>query len=128
VIAFTDKSGAPTGAEALTSEYATIESLARTIMNDAGQTVATRQYFDLGGLTYSTALALGTEGVNYLETDYVYDPLGRTAAVTDPAGTITHVFYLRMCQLGGGDFLDFVGGFFKRGIGWSSFSQMSMAA
>jgi len=62
-------------------------------MNDAGQTVAARQYFDLVGLTYSTALALGTEGVNYLETYYVYDPLGRSAAATDPAGTITHVFY-----------------------------------
>ena len=56
--------GAPTGAEALTSEYATIESLSRTIMNDAGQTVAARQYFNLDGLTYSTALALGAEGVS----------------------------------------------------------------
>jgi len=36
--------------------------------------------------------------------------------------------YLCMCQLGGGDFLGFVGNFSKRGVGWSSFSQMSMAA
>src|SRR5262249_31286489 len=53
-------SGRPTGTESI----AKVQSLSRDYVNSAGQVVTSDQYFDLGGLTYSTSTSLGTSGVN----------------------------------------------------------------
>jgi len=52
-----------------------------------------RQYFSLDSLSYSTTRDLGTEGLHYLATRYVYDPFGRQAVSTDPTGTVTETQY-----------------------------------
>jgi RHS repeat-associated protein len=83
-----DASGRPTGTEAITS----IESLSRSIMNAAGQVVATDRYVLIP--TYSTATAtLGSAGTNYLRTTYAYDDQGRVDRMVNPAGTITLHFH-----------------------------------
>ena len=74
-----DGSGVPTGTEAISG----VVSLSRSILNDAGQTVETDDYFDLSGITYSTSTYLGTAGTNYYATYYGYDANG------DPAGRKT---------------------------------------
>ena len=92
---------APLGSEDYSDAAATIQSLSRSLMNEAGQATVSRQYFALPIGTdegeyvngYSTVRDLGTSGTHYLETDYTFDPLGRLAVTRDPAGTITHTFY-----------------------------------
>ena len=88
-----DGNGRPTGAESLTSADATIESLSRSLMNDAGQTIAVRQYTSLDLVSYSEDRDLGTAGDNYLQTEYAFDTRGRLAVVTDPAGASQHSFF-----------------------------------
>ena len=71
-----------------------IQSLTRTLMNDAGQVVAELDYFDLTGVTYSTLTArLGSPGANYLETDDTYGTWGDLVKVVDPTGTIYELTY-----------------------------------
>ncbi|MFO0848770.1 MAG: hypothetical protein U0871_09480 [Gemmataceae bacterium] len=77
--------GRPTGAEAIGS----IQSLARSYRNAAGQTVSTDVYFSLSGLTYSTSTTLGTEGTHFDRTRLAYDSRGRANKTVTPAGTIT---------------------------------------
>ncbi|MBO0696925.1 MAG: RHS repeat protein, partial [Zavarzinella sp.] len=82
--------GRPDGTEAVSD----IQSLSRTVVNDAGQTVAEDQYFDLTGVPYDpAAVTLGTAGVNYLRTQYGYDAKGRQVRAVSPAGTITRTVY-----------------------------------
>jgi RHS repeat-associated protein len=80
--------GAPTGTEAITD----IQSLSRSYINDAGQVVEEDDYFNLGGLTYSSG-AMGTSGVNYYATLYAYAAGGEQDRVIDPQGTITRMAY-----------------------------------
>ena len=88
-----DAAGRPTGAESLTDARVVLQSLSRSLKNGAGQLVASRQYFSLTGLSYTTARDLGAKDVNYLETQYTYDPLGRLAVTSDNAGVDRHTFF-----------------------------------
>jgi hypothetical protein len=88
-----DSQGRPTGAESLSDPNAVIQSFSRTLVNSAGQIVATRQYTSLANVTYSTAQNLGTDGTNYLETDTIYGVLGTAIMVAEPSGTIDGVVY-----------------------------------
>lgn len=88
-----DASGVPTGAELLTSPYATIESLGRAHTNLGGQVDEVDAYFDLGGVAYSTAQTLGAEGVNFNRTSYAYDGRGRQSSIVDANGTIYSSVY-----------------------------------
>ena len=77
--------GTPTGTEAISG----VESLSREHYNEAWQKVASDEYFDLSGLSYTTLASLGTEGTHYYRTAYAYDDLGDLRRVEDPTGTIT---------------------------------------
>ncbi len=84
-----DASGRPDGSEAIDN----VQTLARSYYNPAGQLVASDVYFNLSGLTYSPASALGTETVNFARTRYAYDNLGRISDVTGPTGTLSRTRY-----------------------------------
>jgi hypothetical protein len=56
--------GRPTGTESIAS----VQTLSREVVNSAGQAIDDDRYFNLTGLTYSTAVTLGTSGVNYYPT------------------------------------------------------------
>ena len=79
----------PTGAEAI----AGLQSLSRSLTDATGQVVEVDDYFDLVGVTYSTALRLGTAGTNYYVTTVAYDAGGRGYRTTDADGTINQVTY-----------------------------------
>jgi hypothetical protein len=77
--------GKPTGTEAISG----IQSLSRQVMNDAGQTVYSDQYFDLTGVTYSqSSVTLGTSGTNFYRTEQGYDKQGLPNRTVSPTGTI----------------------------------------
>src|SRR5262249_37125187 len=76
--------GVPDGTETI----ANIQSLSRSYTNAAGQMVRSDAYFNLGGVTYSTAQYTGTLNVNYYSTVYDYDDRGRQDKVQSAAGTI----------------------------------------
>ncbi len=82
-------SGRPTGAESISN----LQSLSRDYRNDAGQVVTSDAYFNLSGVTYSTAANIGTINTNYYETSYKYDDRGRLEKTTTPLGTITRNEY-----------------------------------
>jgi RHS repeat-associated protein len=77
--------GKPTGTEAISG----IQSLSRTYRNAAGQAVTSDSYFNLTGVTYSTAINLGTQNTNFYRTQQVYDKQGRPNKSVSAAGTIT---------------------------------------
>jgi YD repeat-containing protein len=81
--------GVPDGTEAISN----IQTLTRGYTNAAGQLVRTDDYFNLGGVTYSTAKYIGTQNGNYYTTLYGYDHRGRLDRVQDPTGTITRTIY-----------------------------------
>jgi RHS repeat-associated protein len=80
---------APDGTEAISS----IQTLAREYTNSVGQLVSSDAYFNLSGLTYSTATHIGTLNTNYYETTDDYDSRGRQARVLRPTGTIDRTVY-----------------------------------
>ena len=80
--------GVPTGTESI----ADVQSLSRSTMNDAGQVVEEDDYFNLGGLTYTSG-SMGTSGVNYYATTYAYDADGNMNKTVDAQGTITRTVY-----------------------------------
>ena len=80
--------GAPDGTEAVSG----LQTLTRAYTNAAGQTVTVDSYFNLSGLTYTTAV-MGTAGVNFYQTQYAYDSRGRQNRVVSPTGTITRTVY-----------------------------------
>ena len=84
-----DGSGVPTGTEAISG----VVSLSRSILNDAGQTVETDDYYDLSGITYSTSTYLGTAGTNYYATYYGYDANGYLSRTQDASATIYRTIY-----------------------------------
>jgi RHS repeat-associated protein len=79
----------------------TVQSLSRSIVNDAGQTIHVDQYFDLTSVSYSqTSATLGSQwspstptAGNYYRTDYAYDDRGRLKKTVTPMGTITRTLY-----------------------------------
>jgi YD repeat-containing protein len=75
--------GAPDGTEAIGN----IQTLTRDYTNAAGQVIAEDAYFNLSGLTYSTGV-MGTQNVNYYQTQYAYDSGGRLDRTQTPNGTI----------------------------------------
>jgi RHS repeat-associated protein len=77
-------SGQPDGTEAVSG----LQTLSRSYTNLAGQTVADDAYFNLSGVTYSTAAHIGTLNTNYYETTYGYDNRGRQNSTTTPTGTL----------------------------------------
>lgn len=78
----------PTGAETISH----LESLSRSIVNDAGQVIYSDVYV-ASGLTYSTDQTIGISGVHYSRTEYGYDWRGRQARVKSPNGTWTHTVF-----------------------------------
>lgn len=92
-------SGVPTGQETL--DQTNIQSLSRTLTNDAGQVTEVDVYSSLSGLTYSSAAyhvsgavaGSSTGAGNYSATSTTYDSEGRPLRVTDPNGTITQDTY-----------------------------------
>ncbi len=67
-------SGVPDGTESVSN----LQTLARSLTNAQGQTTESNSYFNLGGVTYSTATAqLGTLNTNYYATTFGYDAGGR---------------------------------------------------
>jgi YD repeat-containing protein len=84
-----DGNGRPTGTEAISS----LQTLARSYTNSAGQRTHTDGYFNLSGLTYSTSTTLGTENTHFYRTRYAFDSRGRLARVQTPTGTIYRFVY-----------------------------------
>jgi RHS repeat-associated protein len=81
--------GVPDGTEAI----AEVQTLSRTYVNPAGQDVREDDYFNLSGVTYSTAPYVGTANVNYYTTTFGYDDAGRQDHMQSPTGTITDTVY-----------------------------------
>jgi len=74
----------PNGSEAI----ANLETLTRSHTNEAWQVKEVDAYFALAGLSYTTAVSLGTENTHFYRTRYVYDERGRRTKTTLPTGTI----------------------------------------
>lgn len=83
----------PNGSESLADPKAVIQSLSRTLFNDAGQAVETRVYSSLDGVSYSASTSLGLQGANYLSTLADYVDWGWLAMVVDATGTARHTFF-----------------------------------
>ena len=81
--------GQPDGTEAISN----LQTLSRTYLDEGGQAVRTDDYFNLAGLTYSTAVYIGTAGVNYYSSTTDYGAMGRPLRMVDPTGTITRPVY-----------------------------------
>jgi YD repeat-containing protein len=82
-------SGRPTGTESIGS----LQSLSRSYRNEAGQVVHSDAYFNLSGLTYSTAADIGTLNTHYYRTAYKTSDRGWAEKTTSPLGTITRQVY-----------------------------------
>jgi hypothetical protein len=83
--------GVPDGTEAISN----LQTLSRSYTNSAGQVVSKDDYFNLSGVTYSTAAHIGTLNTNYYETSYAFDSRGRQNSTTTPTGTIYVTNYTR---------------------------------
>jgi len=81
--------GAPDGTEAIRN----IQTLSRSYTNAAGQTTQSDAYFNMTGVTYSTAKFIGTINSNYYETATGYDHEGRQNRTQLPTGTIDRTVY-----------------------------------
>jgi RHS repeat-associated protein len=81
--------GVPDGTEPISN----LQTLARRYTNSAGQFVRADAYFNLTGVTYSTAKYIGTAGTNYYTTLYDYDVRGRPNRTQLATGTINRTVY-----------------------------------
>jgi hypothetical protein len=84
-----DQNGVPTGTEPIGA----LQMLSRSYTNSAGQEVRQDEYFNLAGVTYSTAPYIGTQGTNYYTTLYAYDNRGRQDRTQGPTGTINRTVF-----------------------------------
>jgi RHS repeat-associated protein len=75
----------PDGTEAISN----LQTLSRGYTNIAGQVVRSDRYFNLSGVTYSTAINIGTLNTNYYESTEDYDARGWLAREVTALGTIT---------------------------------------
>jgi RHS repeat-associated protein len=80
---------APDGTEAIGN----VQSLSRSYTNKAGQMVRSDAYFNLSGVTWSTAQYIGTQNTNFYTSLYDYDHRGRQNRVQLPTGTINRTVY-----------------------------------
>ena len=87
--------GLPSGTEAINN----LESLSRSYLNAAGQVIYRDDYFNLSGITWSTAPNLGTENVNFYRTSFSYNKQGLLDRTQAPTGTITFSVYDGMERL-----------------------------
>ncbi len=81
--------GVPDGTEAISG----IQTLERDYTDTAGRVIETDQYFNLSGVTYSTAAHIGTLNTNYYATKYGFDNSGNPQRVQQANGTITDTLY-----------------------------------
>jgi RHS repeat-associated protein len=81
--------GVPDGTEAVSG----LQTLSRAYTNIAGQVVRTDKYFNLSGVTYSTAANIGTKNTNYYESLADYDSRGWLTRTQTPTGTITRTVH-----------------------------------
>jgi RHS repeat-associated protein len=83
--------GRPTGAEAVSS----LQSLSRSHVNSAGQRVYSDAYFNLSGLTYSTAAVLSgaVSGTHYYRAESGYTHGGYPNRSVTPQGTISRTVF-----------------------------------
>ena len=93
-----ESGGVPTGTETISASN--IQSLSRSLTNDAGQITETDAYFSMSGITYSQSTAqLGSASPNnsasgnYYATLYGYDSQGLQNQVVEPTGTIDRTVY-----------------------------------
>jgi len=88
----------PNGGESI----GTIESLSRTLTNNAGQTVEVDDYFSLSGVSYAAGPAhLGSSSNNssagnYYATQFGYDSMGNLNRTAMPTGTIYRTEFDRL--------------------------------
>ncbi len=75
--------GLPDGTEAIGN----IQSLNRAYLNNAGQAVRWDRYFNLSGVTWSTAQYIGTQNTNFYTQLEDYDSRGRDYRTLSPTGT-----------------------------------------
>jgi hypothetical protein len=68
-------------------------SLSVAYLNTAGQTVATRQYYQLNGITESALTAGDPPTTGYYSTSDGYDSMGRLSQTTDTLGDVTTTVY-----------------------------------
>jgi RHS repeat-associated protein len=86
----TVSSGRPTGTESIGS----LQSLSRSYRNLAGQVTTTDTYFNLSGVTYSTAANIGTINTNYYRTTFDYGKqYGQLNRYVSSLGTVTRTEY-----------------------------------
>ncbi|MFL5246024.1 MAG: RHS repeat-associated core domain-containing protein [Gemmataceae bacterium] len=81
--------GVPDGTEAISG----LQTLARAYTNAAGQVVRNDAYFNLSGVTYSTAANIGVKNTNYYESLTDYDNRGWLTRTQSPTGTITRTVH-----------------------------------
>src|SRR5262249_32636573 len=74
--------GRPTGAEAVSG----VQTLSRSYVSAGGQGTRQDAYFNLNGMTYSTALYPGTQNTNYYTTELGYNHRGLLNRTVSPAG------------------------------------------
>ncbi len=88
---------APSSPPTAVATIANVQTLSRSLMNNAGQVVETDDYFNVTGLTYTAgtfhlgsayANSGGTVTGNYLVTLTGYGPLGEVDRTVNPDGTI----------------------------------------
>ncbi len=84
-----DGNGNPTGGEAISN----IQTLSRDYTSAGGQMVREDAYFNLSGVTYSTAQYIGTQNTNYYTSLFGYDVDGRQDRVQHPTGTIDRTVF-----------------------------------
>jgi RHS repeat-associated protein len=84
-----DGNGHPTGGEAISN----LQTLSRSYISAGGQLARKDDYFNLTGVTYSTAQYIGTQNTNYYSSLYGYDHVGRRNRVQTPNGTIYRTVY-----------------------------------
>jgi RHS repeat-associated protein len=75
--------GVPDGTEAISN----LQTLARVYINNAGESVREDDYFNLSGVTWSTAQYIGTQNTDYYTTLEDYDSRGRAYRTLTPTGT-----------------------------------------
>lgn len=79
----------PTGQE----QIETVLSLSRTHYSNAGQAIASDDYFNLDGFEYSANATIGAAGTNYLHTEQAYTHRGLPSRTLSPSGWITRTVY-----------------------------------
>ncbi len=78
-------SSRPNGSESVSG----VQTLSRSVLNDAGQAIYSDQYISLSGTSYSaSSVTLGSSGTNYNRTQQDYDKLGRPNRTLTPTSTI----------------------------------------